>query len=132
MSMKRRIEPGQKVWIRMPHSEVNMHMGVAGRVLEVEVKEHGAQLFKDGRQFSFPVTWGEAGIYSDDRGPYLNDRWLTGDEMFELQNSCDDLFLIVDTGCHNGPGPVLSEVQEHVREGEICSEVNNDVLEWVA
>ncbi|WP_158819111.1 MULTISPECIES: hypothetical protein [Streptomyces] len=40
-------------------------MQVADKVFEVEVKEHGAQLFKDGTPFSFPITWGEAGIYTD-------------------------------------------------------------------
>jgi hypothetical protein len=130
--MKRRVGPGDKVWIRMPYSEVNMHMGVAGHRLEVEVKEGGAQLLKDGRQFSSPILHSEAGIFQDERGLYLPDRKLTCDEIFELSESCDGLFVITDPARHMGNTPSLSEVQEHVRECEFCTEVNNDVLGWVA
>ncbi|WNI17673.1 hypothetical protein [Actinacidiphila sp. ITFR-21] len=49
----------------MPWSEVCMHLRVSDQVMEVELREHGAQLIKEGRVFSSPITWGEAGIYTD-------------------------------------------------------------------
>ncbi|KJK56119.1 hypothetical protein [Saccharothrix sp. ST-888] len=65
---------GQRFRHKLPHSEVCQHMKVAGHVMEVEVRERGAQLYKDGREFSFPIGWGEAGIYQDranDNAPYV-------------------------------------------------------------
>lgn len=59
------LEVGDRVFMTLPYSEVCVHLGVADRVMEVEVREHGAQLLKDGRPLSFPITWGEAGIYTD-------------------------------------------------------------------
>lgn len=56
---------GDRFHATMPWSEVCVHMQVADRVMEVEVREHGAQLLKDERPFSHPITWGEAGIYTD-------------------------------------------------------------------
>jgi hypothetical protein len=54
-------------------SEVACHLGVAGEALEVVPLPNGmAQIFKDGKEFSFPVTWSEAGIYQDHEGnPYV-------------------------------------------------------------
>ncbi|MEU1552205.1 hypothetical protein ABZ517_05710 [Streptomyces scabiei] len=59
------LEIGDHIFVTLPYSEVCVHLGVADRVMEVEVREHGAQLMKDGRPFSIPITWGEAGIYTD-------------------------------------------------------------------
>ncbi|PNE43380.1 hypothetical protein [Streptomyces noursei] len=59
------LEIGDRVRLEMPWSGVCEHMKVHGQVLEVEIREHGAQLYKDGRPFSFPILWGEAGIYTD-------------------------------------------------------------------
>lgn len=58
------LEVGDRVRMTMPWSEVCMHLRVADTVMEVEVRERGAQLYKDGRPFSAPITWGEAGIYA--------------------------------------------------------------------
>lgn len=58
------LEIGDRVFMTMPWSEVCMHLQVADRVKEVEVREHGAQLMQDGRVLSSPITWGEAGIYT--------------------------------------------------------------------
>lgn len=56
---------GDRVFVTLPWSEVCAHMQVADRVMEVEVREHGAQLLKDGEPYSMPITWDEAGIYTD-------------------------------------------------------------------
>lgn len=49
-----------------------MSMHVAGAIRPVTVLENGAQIHQpDGAPFSFPVTWGEAGIYADAHGPYI-------------------------------------------------------------
>jgi hypothetical protein len=52
-----------------------MSMRVAGQVLEVELTSGPypmAQLFKDGAEYSFPVTTGEAGVYQDSEGFYIS------------------------------------------------------------
>ncbi|ELP65974.1 hypothetical protein ACOT81_38835 [Streptomyces sp. WI04-05B] len=69
------LEIGDRVFMTMPGSDVCDHMHVSDRVMEVEVQERGAQLFKDGQPFSFPILWGEAGIYTDSitNKPYTYD-----------------------------------------------------------
>ncbi|WP_327357744.1 hypothetical protein [Streptomyces sp. NBC_01304] len=59
------LEIGDRVQMTMPWSEVCMHLRVAEKTLEAKVLERGTPLFKDGREFSAPITWGEAGIYTD-------------------------------------------------------------------
>ncbi|MEV7870150.1 hypothetical protein AB0P17_29585 [Streptomyces sp. NPDC088124] len=59
------LEIGDRGRSEMPYSEVCMDMGIAGQVLEIEVRQHCAQLHKEGQPFSSPITWGEAGIYTD-------------------------------------------------------------------
>jgi hypothetical protein len=52
--------------VRLPWSEVCMYMRVAETVMDVQLTDAPypmAQLLKDGRAFSAPVTTGEAGIY---------------------------------------------------------------------
>ena len=68
-----RIEPGAYGRSVMPHSEVCMHMQVAGKVMRFHfVSERCVQLLKDldETNFSFPILAGEAGIFHDDRGFY--------------------------------------------------------------
>ncbi|MFI9271929.1 hypothetical protein ACIGXM_14580 [Kitasatospora sp. NPDC052896] len=74
---------GQRFRHKLPYSEACMHMQVAGMVMEVEIREKCAQLFKDGREFSWPITWGEAGIFVDwDNGktPYVYDAEIVNEE----------------------------------------------------
>ena len=59
------LEIGDRIYVTLPFSEVCVHMGVADRGMEVEVREHSAQLYKDGEPFSMAITWGEAGIFTD-------------------------------------------------------------------
>lgn len=59
------LEIGDRVFVTLPYSEVCVHMQVADRVMEVEVREHGAQIMQDGEPYSMAITWGEAGIYTD-------------------------------------------------------------------
>ena len=50
--------------LTLPHSEVNTHMGIAGKTMVGELVEDGrmVQLYSaDMRPFSFPITKGEAG-----------------------------------------------------------------------
>ena len=75
-----RIKYGQRGRAVMPHSEVCMHMKVAGKVMDFVLLypdvENGrilapaVQLLKDGHPFSGPITHGEAGIYEDASGFY--------------------------------------------------------------
>lgn len=53
----------QRVTVTLPHSEVNMHLRVAGRTCKVDVLPEGVQLLDDDNQpLSFPITHGEAGV----------------------------------------------------------------------
>lgn len=68
----KRISVGTVVNILLPYSEVCVHLKVAGHTRPVEVLATGAQILNwDGSNFSFPVTHGEAGIYSDASGLYI-------------------------------------------------------------
>jgi hypothetical protein len=73
---KRYITRGERVPNEMPWSEVCIHMRVAGQVLEVEIigeQYPMVQLYRDGREFSAPVTTGEAGVYEDSDGFYISE-----------------------------------------------------------
>jgi len=68
----RRVKVGEVVNVMLPYSEVCMHLKVAGRTRPVEILATGAQILNwDGTNFSFPVTHGEAGIYTDADGLYI-------------------------------------------------------------
>lgn len=61
---------GDLVTIEVAHSEVAMHMQVAGTIMQARLLPAGdrwpcAQLYLDGREFSAPITPGEAGFYYD-------------------------------------------------------------------
>jgi hypothetical protein len=65
------LKTGDVVRLRMPWSEVCMHLRIADQVRDVRVLDNGAQILNDdGTPYSFPVTHGEAGIYSDADGLY--------------------------------------------------------------
>jgi hypothetical protein len=75
-----RVRPGDRVRLELPHSEVCMHMQVAGKVMTVEVNGgelpdgrpwSSAQLLNDdGSHFSCPIGIGEAGIYGSPEALY--------------------------------------------------------------
>lgn len=68
------VKPGDIVKVTLPFSEVCMHMRVAGDVMAVKVLEHGVQLLNDdGSNYSFPITHGEAGIYTPMVGEWYTD-----------------------------------------------------------
>lgn len=70
----RRVNVGDTFPVKLPWSEVCMHMCVADLVMTVELRADGVQLLNnDGSKFSFPVTHGEAGIYSDAVGFYVQE-----------------------------------------------------------
>ena len=68
----KRIKPGEWGRALMPHSEVCMHMQIAGKVMPFHfVSERCVQLLnEDGTMFSFPILTGEAGIFQDVQGYY--------------------------------------------------------------
>lgn len=69
---KQRLTVGQVVSVKLPWSEVCMHMHVQDQVRNVRVLEHGAQILNDdGTPFSAPITHSEAGIYRDAEGLYV-------------------------------------------------------------
>lgn len=69
----RRVKSGDVVRVRMPWSEACMHLRVAETVRDVRILPDGAQILnEDGTRFSFPITYGEAGIFSDADGLYVN------------------------------------------------------------
>ena len=69
------LTPGDIVPVELPYSEVACHMRVAGRVFAVQLTATGhpaAQILTgDGQLYSFPVTTGEAGLYTDAHGTYV-------------------------------------------------------------
>jgi hypothetical protein len=66
------VHPGDVVKVQLPYSEVCMHMKVAGQIRSIEVLANSAQILNDdGSEFSFPITYGEAGIYSAEFGYYV-------------------------------------------------------------
>ncbi len=67
------LQAGDVVRLRLPYSEVCMHMRVAGKPMNVQIVVEGtsavAQLLNDdGSRFSSPILLGEAGIYTDGVG----------------------------------------------------------------
>lgn len=69
----RYVEPGERLRVRLPHSEVCCHMRVAGTVMDVEVIPCGSWpmvqiLTANGMRFSATITLGEAGFYRDADG----------------------------------------------------------------
>lgn len=71
------IRPGERIKVRLPWSEVCMHMRVAGKIMDAELVENGTaiQLYdEEGDAFSFPITLGEAGFYRMPSGqPYTTE-----------------------------------------------------------
>ena len=69
---KRRVQVGDTVRLRMPWSEVCLHMNVADRPMLATVGERMVQLATlDGRPFSAPITHGEAGVHTGEAGFYV-------------------------------------------------------------
>ena len=71
---KWRLNPGDTFTHQIGHSEVACHMKVAGKMMKCQLLLDGrmVQLFDDnGRKFSAPITYGEAGVYKDQDGHYI-------------------------------------------------------------
>ena len=65
------IIPGQRGITILPHSEVCVHMRVAGKKMGIEVvSPRAVQLYElpAWKPFSFPVLTGEAGVFSEANG----------------------------------------------------------------
>lgn len=73
MGVKVRLQVGESVLVRLPWSEVCMHLGMAGRPSVVRLVDAGSAQLLDcsGAKVSFPITPGEAGIYTDSVGFYV-------------------------------------------------------------
>jgi hypothetical protein len=69
---RRYIKPFEPFRAVCPHSEVCMHMRVAGRVMWMVLLDgYCVQLLTDGWEpFSIPILDGEAGVYQDAQGSY--------------------------------------------------------------
>lgn len=68
----KRLKPFDSVNLMLPYSEVCMHLKVAGRTRPVEILPDGVQIYNwDGTKFSFPITHGEAGVFTDANGLYI-------------------------------------------------------------
>ena len=67
---KRLIHPNQETILELPYSKVCMHLRVAGTRMRARLQPDGmVQLLQpDGRDFSFPITAGEAGLDHDQDG----------------------------------------------------------------
>lgn len=70
---------GDVVRVRLPWSEVCMHMQVAGQAMYVAIVDAGGQpaaqlITDDGSRFSFPILLGEAGIREDSGRLYVPTR----------------------------------------------------------
>jgi hypothetical protein len=48
--------------------------------------------------------------------------------IFDLDLTCDGLFLLVDTADHNGFHCSDAELREHIKECEECFNANYEVL----
>lgn len=82
------VKPGDTVMIECPHSEVCIHMGVAGRAMLAEFRQtvysdwtaQSAQLYDptNAQPFSSPILLGEAGFYRD------------GDQVYAYVLTADD------------------------------------------
>jgi hypothetical protein len=84
-TVRKTLHVGETVTLELPYSEVCMHMRIAGQHRPVAVLEHGAQILNpDGSPFSFPVTWGEAGIYTDAKGRPYADADLTARDLTNI------------------------------------------------
>ena len=70
------VRPGERVRIVAPHSEVCMHMRIAGKPMLAELRPSHAwgymvQLYRlDGTPYSAAILTGEAGFYQDSNGYY--------------------------------------------------------------
>lgn len=67
------IRPGEYAQVEIAFSEVACHMGIAGKTMLVQLLPNGrmVQVYSaDETPFSFPITYGEAGIYRDTAGFY--------------------------------------------------------------
>jgi hypothetical protein len=64
--------PGQTYEVLMPYSEVCMHMGIAGKVRRILVREagRGVYLLNDDLTTGPHLTSGEAGILGTQHHPY--------------------------------------------------------------
>lgn len=72
-SNKAYVIPGDTVYHRLPHSEVCMHMRVAGEKRKVRIESRGSNppvaqiLNEDDSPFSAPILMGEAGFYASEQ-----------------------------------------------------------------
>jgi hypothetical protein len=89
--MRVSIVPGQRVRVVACYSEVNMHMGIAGKPMMVELVKreypgdshvyYSAQFYTlDGKPFSGTVTTGEGGLYRDGDTFTTDEDFGPGDE----------------------------------------------------
>jgi hypothetical protein len=67
------IRPGEFAQVEIGFSEAACHLRIAGKTMLVQLLPDGrmAQVYDaEERKLSFPITYGEAGIYRDAAGFY--------------------------------------------------------------
>lgn len=64
------IKPGEWGCAPLPHSEVCIHMGIAGKIFMFKLLDRDAVQLKDlgGQDWSCPILACEAGVFRDDEG----------------------------------------------------------------
>lgn len=70
---RQQIKPGEYGYGRMPYSEACIHLRVAGKAMSFRLTTGSypsVQLYDDGREYSFPITRGEAGVFDDGQGGF--------------------------------------------------------------
>jgi hypothetical protein len=70
------IRPGEYAMVEIGFSEAACHLGIAGKTMNVKLLDtpgNMAQVYnEDGSKLSFPITYGEAGIYRTDAGNFYH------------------------------------------------------------
>jgi hypothetical protein len=103
------IRPNQEITLRLPYSEVCMHLRVAGTRMRACLQPNGmVQLLdQDGREFSFPTTAAEAGLHHDHDGWHrvAADPPTTGDQHQAVLDAVSEPLAIADP--HTWRGDVI-------------------------
>lgn len=113
------VKVGDRVRMEIAYSECAMSMHVAGKVMEVEVIQGRwgpiAQLYKDGKEFSAPITMGEAGFYQEQQGVYY---YYPSVETCKWFLKCTNIAITTQDHPMFGKVPICAECLE--KENNLC------------
>lgn len=126
---KQRVNPGTMYSKIMPHSEVCMHIRVAGRRMVFTLTDRGSvQLWKRGRHYSSPILPGEAGVYQDEEG------WYYERDAAEKNAEFREAYLppAPDPGTDYGNGTVNIDEKTGIRFGVIpINDLAGDIWDYL-